>query len=194
MEDTTATAERPEYLTVEEAAEHFRVSAPTIYRRCADGTLPHVRIGIAGPIRIPLATLEHLENSAEHTPGLGRRSHDGEAEYEANPEGRFTKGAMRPRSQAKTAARGYGSAHQARRRRWAKRIYSGEEVNRARCGYPILPGQAWDLGHVDGDKSQYQGPEHRRCNRQTATHKAKQSRRRSYAYVDEQPCKVSRQW
>jgi hypothetical protein len=101
---------------------------------------------------------------------------------------------MKQRNAAKTAARGYGSAHQARRRRWNKRIYSGEEVNCARCGYLILPGQAWDLGHVDGDKSRYQGPEHRRCNRATATHKAKRSRRTSYAYVAEQPCKVSRQW
>jgi hypothetical protein len=38
------------------------------------------------------------------------------------------------------------------------------------------------------------GPEHRYCNRATATHKAKRSRRTSYAFVDEQPCKVSRQW
>lgn len=60
MESTTATAERHEYLTVEEAARHFRVSAPTIYRRCADGTLPHVRIGAAGPIRIPAAELDRL--------------------------------------------------------------------------------------------------------------------------------------
>jgi excisionase family DNA binding protein len=65
MESNTATAEPPEYLTVEEAARRFRVSSPTIYRRCADGTLPHVRIGTAGPIRIPLAVLEQLENPRE---------------------------------------------------------------------------------------------------------------------------------
>jgi hypothetical protein len=110
------------------------------------------------------------------------------------PGGRFTAGAMKQRNPAKTAARGYGSAHQARRRRWNKRIYSGEEVNCARCGHPILPGQAWDLGHDDNDRTRYTGPEHRRCNRATATHKAKRSRRTSYAFVDEQPCKVSRQW
>jgi hypothetical protein len=101
---------------------------------------------------------------------------------------------MKQRNPAKTAARGYGSAHQARRRRWNRRISSGEEVNCARCGYPIFPGQAWDLGHDDNDRTRYTGPEHRRCNRATATHKAKRSRRTSYAYVDEQPCKVSRQW
>jgi ribosomal protein L37E len=40
----------------------------------------------------------------------------------------------------KTAARGYGAKHQEKRRRWAKRIYSGEEAMCARCGYPILRG------------------------------------------------------
>jgi excisionase family DNA binding protein len=65
VEGNTATAAQPDYLTVEEAAKHFRVSTPTIYRRCADGTLPHVRIGAAGPIRIPLAVLEQFEHPKE---------------------------------------------------------------------------------------------------------------------------------
>jgi excisionase family DNA binding protein len=42
-----------EYLTVHEAATILRVSAPTIYRRCSDGRLAHVRVGGAdGPIRV----------------------------------------------------------------------------------------------------------------------------------------------
>jgi excisionase family DNA binding protein len=60
VENTTATAEQPEYLTVAEISSRFRVSVPTIYRRCADGTLPHIRIGDDGPIRIPSRQLERL--------------------------------------------------------------------------------------------------------------------------------------
>lgn len=60
MENTAATAEQPEYLTVAEVSHRFRVSVPTIYRRCADGTLPHIRIGSDGPIRIPTSQLERL--------------------------------------------------------------------------------------------------------------------------------------
>jgi excisionase family DNA binding protein len=60
VEHTTATTEQPEYLTVAEVSHRFRVSVPTIYRRCADGTLPHIRIGSDGPIRIPTSQLERL--------------------------------------------------------------------------------------------------------------------------------------
>jgi len=40
------------------------------------------------------------------------------------------------------------------------------------CLFPgrrILPGMAWDLGHVDGTLA-YSGAEHRACNRRTMTH------------------------
>jgi excisionase family DNA binding protein len=42
-----------ECLTVAEAAALWRVSVPTIHRRCADGSIPHIRVGGGdGPIRI----------------------------------------------------------------------------------------------------------------------------------------------
>ena len=37
----------------------------------------------------------------------------------------------------------------------------------------ILPGQLSDLGHVDDDPRRYSGPEHRRCNRRTSSHRAR---------------------
>ena len=37
----------------------------------------------------------------------------------------------------------------------------------------ILPGQLWDRGHVDDDPRRYSGPEHRRCNRRTVSHRAR---------------------
>jgi excisionase family DNA binding protein len=60
VESTSETAAQLEYLTVEEVSSLLRVSAPTIYRRCADGQLPHIRIGHDGPIRIPARQLERL--------------------------------------------------------------------------------------------------------------------------------------
>jgi len=45
-------------------------------------------------------------------------------------------------------------------------------VRCARCGELIEPREPWDLGHFDGSgKTLYSGPEHRRCNRATETHK-----------------------
>jgi hypothetical protein len=69
-----------------------------------------------------------------------------------------------------TTLRGYGMAHQALRKRWAPLVAAGM-VECARCGKPIKTDEAWDLGHDDVDRSRYTGPEHRKCNRQVATHR-----------------------
>jgi hypothetical protein len=65
------------------------------------------------------------------------------------------------------AQRGYGPAHQRLRRQWARRVDRGE-VACGRCGYPIIPGAPWDLGHPNDDKALPPTPWHRRCNRQYA--------------------------
>jgi hypothetical protein len=67
----------------------------------------------------------------------------------------------------KTAARGYGGRHQAIRAQLTPLVATGR-ARCARCGELIQPGELWDLGHVDGDRSRYAGAEHRRCNRATS--------------------------
>ena len=62
--------------------------------------------------------------------------------------------------------REYGRPHRKVRERLTPIVLAGR-VRCARCGDPILPGEPWDLGHVDGDRSRYSGPEHRACNRAT---------------------------
>jgi hypothetical protein len=79
-----------------------------------------------------------------------------------------------------SSARGYGWKHQQQRARWQKIVDAGG-VRCARCKRPIIPGQPWDLGHVDTDRSLYAGPEHRRCNRATAAHKRQVRLRRRWS-------------
>lgn len=52
---------------------------------------------------------------------------------------------------------------------WSARVEAGQ-VDCARCGRTILPGQPWDLGHavdraMGGRDSDGLYPEHARCNR-----------------------------
>jgi hypothetical protein len=75
-----------------------------------------------------------------------------------------------------TTARGYGYRHQQERKRWSPFVESGQ-VLCARCRRAILPGQPWDVGHVDGSKTKYADAEHRKCNRQTEWHGVKRRRR-----------------
>ena len=70
----------------------------------------------------------------------------------------------RARRRGSTAARDYGGAHRALRKRLAPLVASGQ-MRCARCGGLILPGTRWDLGHADGDRTRYHGAEHAACNR-----------------------------
>ena len=62
-----------------------------------------------------------------------------------------------------TVARGYGRHHKRLRAVWARQVEAGQ-VDCARCGRPISPGQLWDLDHSE-DRSGYLGPSHADCNR-----------------------------
>lgn len=79
------------------------------------------------------------------------------------------------RSPGATTRRGYGSNHQRLRAAWAPRVAAGGvRCHRDTCGELIQPGQAWDLGHVDGTgKRQYSGPEHASCNRRAGAAQAR---------------------
>lgn len=60
--------------------------------------------------------------------------------------------------------RGYGTAHDSLRARWAALVRAGD-VRCWRCRQLIQPGEPWDLGHDDQDRDRYRGAEHARCNR-----------------------------
>ena len=68
----------------------------------------------------------------------------------------------------------YNRHHRNLREMWKRAVAAGT-VRCARgrdCFYAdgmqgglILPGQPWDLGHADYDRSRHTGPEHSKCNR-----------------------------
>jgi ribosomal protein L32 len=63
----------------------------------------------------------------------------------------------------------YGRDHRRRRAVWAPLVATGTVIcSWPGCGLPILPGQAWDLGHLGGQPGVYAGPQHASCNRKTA--------------------------
>ncbi|MDF7665719.1 hypothetical protein [Bifidobacterium sp. ESL0745] len=72
----------------------------------------------------------------------------------------------RAHEQARGSAsrRGYGKAHQAEREKWKRLMSQGVRPICKRCGLPVFPWQAWDLGHNDA-RTGWSGPEHAHCNR-----------------------------
>ena len=75
---------------------------------------------------------------------------------------------------AGTTARGYGSQHQAERRRWEPIVEVGEATC-ARCHKPLAPNEPFDLGHND-DRTEWTGPEHVSCNRSAGARNANAAR------------------
>lgn len=69
-------------------------------------------------------------------------------------------------SAGSTTERGYGAAHQAKRAEYQKVVDAGAGEC-WRCGTPIAPGDPWDAGHDDTDRTKYRGIECVPCNRGT---------------------------
>jgi hypothetical protein len=67
---------------------------------------------------------------------------------------------------ASTVARGYGTTHQAERKRWGLVVDAGHAVC-CRCHLPIAPGASFHLDHRD-DKLGYLGVSHPGCNLRAA--------------------------
>jgi hypothetical protein len=77
-------------------------------------------------------------------------------------------GRCKAHARPNATARGYGTDHRKLREKWRPIVESGG-VMCGRCKGHIVPGTPWDLGHVDGDPSRYNGPEHaNECNRSAA--------------------------
>jgi len=67
-----------------------------------------------------------------------------------------------------TSQRGYDTQHQHERQAWTPIVNAGQAQCR-RCGQPITPGTAWDLGHPDTENPAPKAPEHAyACNRAAA--------------------------
>ena len=72
------------------------------------------------------------------------------------------------RARGTKAQRGYGRDHDRLRRALAPIVEAGRATC-WRCGLPIQPGDPWDLGHDDYNRSITRGPEHAyTCNRSAA--------------------------
>jgi hypothetical protein len=84
-----------------------------------------------------------------------------------------------PTTTRKTSLRGYGSSHQAERKRWDLVVQAGH-VFCVRCGLLIVPGTRWHLDHSE-DRLGYLGPSHARCNLRAAAKRGNKLMRAKYA-------------
>ena len=74
-----------------------------------------------------------------------------------------------------TTARGYGTRHQALRRRWGALLArTPGGIPCARCGDPVVPSDRWELDHDDEDRTRYLGISHWLCNRKAGGDKSQQ--------------------
>jgi len=79
-----------------------------------------------------------------------------------------THAAAYERARGTRQQRGYDQNHDNLRAKWAPLVAAGT-VLCWRCNTLITPGEPWDLGHDDHDRTKYRGPEHAdRCNRSAA--------------------------
>lgn len=62
-------------------------------------------------------------------------------------------------SKGTTSERGYGPDHRKLRKQLEPLVASGQAIC-WRCSRRLKPGQKWDLGHADEDRTIYRGPEH----------------------------------
>jgi hypothetical protein len=65
-------------------------------------------------------------------------------------------------SHGTNSQRGYGYQHKKLRKQIAPQVDAGN-ADCWRCRGRIHPGQEWDLGHDDDDRTKYRGPEHARA-------------------------------
>lgn len=64
-------------------------------------------------------------------------------------------------------ARGYDAAHEKLRSEYQRRMNSGEQFTCWRCGGVVDPSY-WTLGHCDGNRTRYHGPECPPCDYATS--------------------------
>ncbi len=92
-----------------------------------------------------------------------------------------------------TAQRGYGTEHQRERKKYERRIKSGETF-RCSCARPdctghdgqcqtiITAGMQWDLGH-NADRTDWSGPECIPCNRGDGARNSNRARRDDEMFI-----------